>query len=155
MSSIDNALTSAHQRRRGRRALSIFILIVLIAVLGSGAAVYATLRSALAETDGTLQIAGLSARVTVSRDAHGVPTIDAANLDDLFFAQGFVTAQDRLWQMDGMRRFAGGNLAEILGEDLVKHDRKQRILGLRQAAELTLQQFSPEVRSHLRPMLAA
>jgi len=148
MSSIDNALTSAPQRRRGRRALSIFILIILIAVLGLGAAVYATLRSALAETDETLQIAGLSARVTVSRDAHGVPTIDAANLDDLFFAQGFVTAQDRLWQMDGMRRFAGGNLAEILGEDLVKHDRNQRILGLRQAAELTLQQFSPEVRSH-------
>ncbi|MGA2694807.1 MAG: penicillin acylase family protein [Terriglobales bacterium] len=145
---IENALTSTRKHRRWGRAVSIFTLIVLVAALGLGAWVYAIVRSSLAETDGTLQVAGLSARVTVSRDAQGVPTIYAANLDDLFFAQGFITAQDRLWQMDGMRRFAGGNLAEILGEDLVKHDRKQRILGLRQAAELTLQQFSPEVRSH-------
>ena len=53
------------------------------------------------------------------------------SLDDLFFAQGYVTAQDRLWQMDAMRRAAAGELSEILGHDLVKMDREQRILGLR------------------------
>ena len=56
-----------------------------------------------------------SAPVIVRRDAHGVPHIDAATQDDLFVAQGYVTAQDRLWQMDASRRAANGNLAEILG----------------------------------------
>lgn len=53
------------------------------------------------------------------RDGHGVPTIEAANLEDLFVAQGYVTAQDRLWQMDIMRRFAAGETAEILGRLLL------------------------------------
>ncbi len=61
------------------------------------------------------RLSGLSAPVTVTRDSHGVPTIEAATLEDLFFAQGYVTAQDRLWEMDVMRRFAGGELSEVLG----------------------------------------
>src|SRR5947208_1493476 len=60
-------------------------------------------------------IAPLSNSVTVSFDTHGEPHIQAANLDDVLFVQGYVTAQDRLWQMDALRRFAGGSLAEILG----------------------------------------
>ena len=60
-----------------------------------------------------------------------MPTIDAAALEDLFFAQGYVTAQDRLWQMDMMRRFGSGELSEILGNETLKLDREQRILGLR------------------------
>jgi penicillin amidase len=86
--------------------------------------------------------------VTVSRDEHGVPTIDATTFDDLFFAQGYVTAQDRLWQMDIMRRFAAGEISEILGGDFLKHDREQRILGIRVAAQKALQVASPEDRSH-------
>jgi penicillin amidase len=93
-----------------------------------------------------LQISGLSAPVTVTRDGHGVPTIEAATLEDLFFAQGYVTAQDRLWQMDVMRRFGGGELSEILGEDLLKLDREQRILGLRAAAKKSLEISSPRDR---------
>ena len=65
--------------------------------------------------DGDLHLAGLSAPVTVRRDAHGVPHIDAATQEDLFVAQGYVTAQDRLWQMDAFRRNANGELAEIMG----------------------------------------
>jgi len=64
-----------------------------------------------------------------------VPSISAANLDDLLTAQGFVTAQDRLWQMDMLRRHAAGNLAEILGSNLVEHDRTQRTLQIRAAAD--------------------
>ena len=86
-------------------------------VLGAGAWFYSMARSALPQLDGSVKIAGLSAPVTVMRDGHGVPTINAANLDDLFFAQGYVTAQDRLWQMDVMRRYASGESAEILGDD--------------------------------------
>jgi penicillin amidase len=98
--------------------------------------------------DGTLAVPGLSARVTVTRDAHGVPTIDAANLEDLFLAQGYVTAQDRLWQMDSMRRYAAGELSEILGDSFLKHDREQRILGLRVAAHKAIEVASLQDRSH-------
>jgi penicillin amidase len=92
-------------------------------------------RSALPKIDGTVAVAGLSAPVGVTRDGHGVPTIDALTTDDLFFAQGYVTAQDRLFQMDLLRRAAEGELAEIVGDVAVKHDRQQRILGIRAAAE--------------------
>lgn len=60
----------------------------------------------------------------------------------IFFAQGYVTAQDRLWQMDVMRRFGSGELSEILGEDTVKLDREQRILGLRAAAKKAIEMAS-------------
>ena len=97
----------------------------------------------------------LSAPVTVTRDGHGVPTIEAAQSDDLFFAQGYVTAQDRLWQMDVMRRFGSGELSEILGEDTLKLDREQRILGLRAAAKKSLDMASPRDRTFFEAMRAA
>jgi penicillin amidase len=92
-------------------------------------------RAALPMLDGDLHVAGLSAPVTVVRDAHGVPHIDAADQDDLFFAQGYVTAQDRLWQMDAYRRNANGELAEVLGPSLVAHDKLQRVLEFRNTAQ--------------------
>jgi len=123
--------------------------VVGVLILGAGVLGYAyyIAHSALPQLDGQLQVPGLGAPVTVTRDSHGVPTIEAARLDDLFFAQGYVTAQDRLWQMDVMRRFGGGELSEILGEDLLKLDREQRILGLRAAASKALQLASPRDRS--------
>ena len=127
----------------------IFVLIALVlAVLGTVAWFYSMARSALPLLDGTVQIPGLTARVTVTRDAHGVPTIVAAQLDDLFFAQGYVIAQDRLWQMDAMRRFAAGELSEILGADYLEHDREQRILGMRAAARKAIEITSEQDRSH-------
>jgi len=69
---------------------------------------YFMARSALPQLDGSIFAKGLSAPVKVTRDGHGVPAIEAASLEDLFFAQGYVTAQDRLWQMDVMRRFGSG-----------------------------------------------
>jgi penicillin G amidase len=92
-------------------------------------------RSALPQLDGALPVAGVSGPVSVIRDSHGVPTIEAATLDDLFFAQGYVTAQDRLFQMDLMRRAATGEISEIIGVAALKHDRQQRILGIRATAE--------------------
>jgi len=121
------------------------LLIVVAAVVGYG--LFAA-RSALPQLDGQMHLKGLTAPVTVTRDAHGVPTIEAASLQDLFFAQGYVTAQDRLWQMDVMRRFGGGELAEILGEGLVKIDREQRIIGLRAAARKNLGLLPPEDRAN-------
>jgi penicillin amidase len=91
--------------------------------------------SAVPKMDGKVSVPGISSKVRVVRDPHGVPTIEAATLEDLFFAQGYVTAQERLWQMDMMRRAAGGELSEVIGEDTIKMDREERILGLRLAAQ--------------------
>jgi len=120
------------------RVLVWLLLAVLASLAGVAAYAYHVARAALPQLDGRIQLTGLSGGVTVTRDGHGVPTIEAATLDDLFFAQGYVTAQDRLWQMDVMRRFGSGELSEILGKDTLKLDREQRILGLRAAAKKSL-----------------
>ena len=120
------------------RVLGWLPLAVVAILAGVAAYAYHVAQAALPQLDGRIQVSGLSGGVTVTRDGHGVPTIEAATLDDLFFAQGYVTAQDRLWQMDVMRRFGSGELSEILGEDTLKLDREQRILGLRAAAKKSL-----------------
>jgi penicillin amidase len=140
---------STPRRRFGIWKILAFLLVtILILALGGLLWLYSIARSALPQLDGTLQVAGLVAPVTVVRDSHGVPTISAARFDDLFFAQGYVTAQDRLWQMDIMRRFAAGEISEILGGEFVEHDREQRILGLRMAARKSLEVSTPQARSH-------
>jgi penicillin G amidase len=129
------------------RNLTIAFVVVLVLLVAAffSARLWArhAMRDALPQLDGNLAIPGLSAPVTVQRDTHGVPSIKAANLDDLIIAQGFVTAQDRLWQMEALRRHALGTLAEILGASLVPHDRAQRTLQLRAAAERAVAVLDP------------
>jgi penicillin amidase len=120
--------------------------LLALAALGIIAWFYSMARSALPQLDGRLGVSGLGAPVTVARDAHGVPAIAAASLEDLFFAQGYITAQDRLWQMDILRRAAAGDLAEIIGPNLIDHDRQQRVLGLRVAARKAAEVASTEDR---------
>ncbi len=138
----------ASRRSTGLRIFLWLLAILLLTVAAMLAYAYFVARSALPQLDGNLPARGLSAPVKVTRDAHGVPAIEAATLEDLFFAQGYVTAQDRLWQMDVMRRFAAGELSEILGEDTLKIDREQRILGLRAAAKKSLALATPRDRSY-------
>jgi penicillin amidase len=88
-------------------------------------------RASLAQTSGTLTLPGLSAEVEVIRDRWGIPHIYAKTVDDLFMAQGFVMAQDRLWQMEMWRRQAEGRLAEVLGPQAVERDRVARMLKYR------------------------
>ena len=117
--------------------------LLLTILIAAGAAVLwlrSAAKAALPQLDGDIHLAGLSAPVLsapviVRRDAHGVPHIEAATEDDLFVAQGYVTAQDRLWQMDASRRAANGNLAEILGSGLVTNDKTQRVLQIRLTAQ--------------------
>jgi penicillin amidase len=130
------------------RLLPRLALAVLLLLLGAAGYAYYVVHSVLPQLDGTIPLKGLSAPVRVTRDGHGVPTIDANTLEDLFYAQGYVTAQDRLWQMDVMRRFAAGEMAEILGPALVEHDREQRILGLREVARKSVAALSPRDRSY-------
>jgi len=136
---------------RRSTGLRIFLWLLAILLLAAASAVgyaYFIARAALPQLDGNLSVKGLSATVKVTRDGHGVPAIDASTLEDLFSAQGYVTAQDRLWQMDVMRRFGAGELSEILGEGTLKVDREQRILGLRAAAKKSLGMASPRDRSY-------
>jgi penicillin G amidase len=130
-------------REQGRwrlfRILAISALALLAFTCLAGALAILWLRHAmeaqLPVIDGEVRLPGLSAPVRVKRDAHGIPHIRAANMDDLLEAQGFVVAQDRLWQMDMARRFSAGDLAEVLGPDAVEHDRVQRVLQMRPTAE--------------------
>ena len=138
----------APTRRRSPLLRIVLWLLLLVVLVVAGAATYAyyVAESALPQLDGQAQATGLTAPVTVTRDSHGVPTIEAASPEDLFFAQGYVTAQDRLWQMDVMRRFGSGELSEILGYQTLKLDREQRILGLRAAAKKSLAMASARDR---------
>lgn len=148
------ALTGAAPRRGRARVFLRFLLLLagllLVALAGAGLWLYASARAALPQVDGTLRVAGLTAPVTVIRDAQGVPHISAGNLNDLLFAQGYVTAQDRLWQMDMTRRYAGGELSEILGEPFLKLDRRQRVLGLRATAERMVAATPPQERAQVQ-----
>ncbi len=148
MATITTPAVTAPKRRWVLRTVLFVILLFLLAAGGMIGWFYSVARAALPQLDGTLAVRGLSAPVTVTRDAHGIPTIDAASLEDLFFAQGYVTAQDRLWQMDVIRRFAAGEMSELLGPELLKHDREQRILGLRAASKHAEQGLSSRDRGY-------
>jgi penicillin G amidase len=101
------------------------------------------------QVDGELALPGLNAPVRVLRDEHGIPYIFAANTPDLIRAQGFVTAQDRLFQLEGLRAIATGRLAESVGEAGLANDRQIRLLGLRRNAERHAKLLSPEAREFL------
>ena len=137
-----NRISSPHKPRRVKLWLAGFaVLLILLAIATVFGFFYArhwmqsSLHDSLPQVDGQLTVAGLSAPVTVARDAHGVPHITAATVEDLVFAQAYITASDRLWQMDALRRHAAGTLAEVLGSGLVEHDTMQRTLQLRAAAD--------------------
>ena len=105
------------------------------------------MRQSLPQVEGSISLPGLKQSVQVARDASGVPTITAQSMDDLVFAQGYVMAQDRLFQMDLIRRSAAGELAEIFGPALVESDIENRRLGLKQAAEASVAATPAENRA--------
>src|SRR5213076_2227177 len=78
----------------------------------------------------SISIAGLKSSVTIRRDERGIPYIEAANDQDLYFAQGYITASDRLWQMDLLRRTVRGELSEIFGQATLSTDKTHRTFGL-------------------------
>ena len=112
--------------------LVVFVVVVLVAGVGSVA--YLTGR-ALPQTTGTLSVAGLDSAVTVVRDRAGIAHITADTSHDLFMAQGYVHAQERMWQMEVWRHISAGRLSELFGASQVATDSFIRTLGWRQAAE--------------------
>jgi penicillin amidase len=103
-------------------------------------------KSVLAQIDGEIKVAGLKEPVEVLRDKWGVPHIYAKNQDDLFFAQGFVAAQDRLFQLDLWRRVNVGELAEVLGEDAVEADTFARLIRYRGPMDKEWQSYSADTK---------
>jgi penicillin amidase len=108
----------------------------------------------LAQTRGTLRLPGLHAPVEVLRDRWGVPHIYGRGIHDLLFAQGFVHAQDRLWQMEFNRRLVAGRLSEVVGQATAPVDCWMRILGMRRAAEAGLGLLRGDIRAELDAYVA-
>lgn len=104
-------------------------------------------RNALAQIDGVVAVQGLKEPVEVLRDRWGIPHVYAKNSDDLFFAQGFVTAQDRLFQIDLWRRQAVGEMAELLGKQGVEADRFARLLKYRGNLDVEWASYSPDAHA--------
>lgn len=121
--------------RKGRAAviravaLTLLILVLLVCAVGAW-----FIRAPLPRTNGKLNLAGITAPVTIRRDDRGIPHIQASSETDLFFGEGFACAQDRLWQMDLLRRTAEGKLSEVVGPATLKVDRYMRTIGLGAAA---------------------
>jgi penicillin G amidase len=118
--------------RSVRRAL---LSIFLILVIAAGTAIWWFVYRPLPQVDGTIVVHGLHSDVSVERDCWGIPHIRAASAEDMVEAQGYVMAQDRLWQMDLLRRAGRGQLSEIFGPALISIDKKFRTLGFGRAAE--------------------
>ena len=132
---------------RLRRVLAVVLVVVLVAVgLGIASLAWFTGR-ALPQTSGTLQLPGLGRPVTVIRDIAGIAHVRAENIHDLFMAQGFVHAQERMWQMEVWRHISAGRLSELFGESQLDVDRFVRTLGWRQSAERDLGAIAPETRA--------
>ncbi len=102
-------------------ALIVVAAAVVVLCLALLVAHHRVLGIALPKTHGRLALAGLAAPVTVARDRWGVPHIVATSMDDAAFAIGVAHAQDRLWQMEVMRRVATGRISEFVGSDGVEH----------------------------------
>src|SRR5690348_17681832 len=120
------------RRRHGAHVAPIRAALVVLDVL-VGVAVLAAawlVRAPLPKLDGTIDAAGVRSEVTIRRDDRGIPHIEAASAPDLFFGQGFACAQDRLWQMDVLRREAEGDLSQIFGPVALSVDEYYRTIGI-------------------------
>jgi len=131
---------------RTLKLLGAAVAVLLLVALGTA---YALLHASLPQLDGRIREPGLGAAVRVTRDARGVPTIEAANRPDLAFATGFVHAQDRFFQMDLSRRLAAGELSELFGAVAVDQDRRARLFRFRAVAREVVAEASPAQRAVL------
>ncbi|WP_425566589.1 penicillin acylase family protein [Planomonospora alba] len=122
--------------------------LALLGPAGAGAAVWAV-RASFPQVSGTLAVDGLTGRVTVHRDAYGIPHIYADSARDLFLAQGYVHAQDRFFEMDLRRHATAGRLSEMFGAATVDQDKAVRTMGWRRVAEQELPLLDEQTRLHL------
>ena len=131
------------------RALRIIGWLLTIILLICGFGLWWYIYRPLPQVDGTLSLPGLKSEVTVERDIWGVPHIRAGSVNDLVEAQAYVMAQDRLWQMDLLRRVARGQVSEIVGKDAIPLDRQFRTLRFGPAADREFTLLDEEARGTL------
>jgi penicillin amidase len=145
-------------KKVGRFLMRGLIAVVILAlVLGAGGAFYfksylpnTVAKQSFPQIDGEIRVAGLEGPVDVYRDSMGIPHIYAASAHDLFFAQGYVHAQDRFWQMDAWRHIGSGTLSEMFGSAQVETDTFLRTLGWRVTAEAEWEALGPDSRAILQ-----
>src|SRR5579875_4096732 len=125
------------------------LLILLALFVAAGAYFYWQGWRTEPRRDGTLAVAGLGAPATIVRDRRGIAHITAASLHDVYYAEGYAMAQDRLWQMDMMRRLAEGTLAEVFGPVGLATDEQTRTLGLDRIAARETAALAPAARDLL------
>ncbi len=139
-----------------RLALTLLALIglVLLAGLIGGLWARGRVKASLPELEGERRVSGVTAPVTIARDALGIPTIQGASRRDVAFGTGFAHAQDRFFQMDLMRRQSAGELAEVFGPAVLPMDRASRALRLRALADRVWASSPPETREVLEAYAA-
>ncbi len=129
----------------GRSLLALLLLLLL-----GSAGLLLWLRTSLPQTDGEIAIGGLESPVTIARDAKGVPHIRADTLNDAYQAVGFLHAQDRLFQMETMRRAGRGRMAELVGDLALPIDKRMRTFGLGQLVDADVNELEPPARAALQ-----
>ncbi|MEM7552447.1 MAG: penicillin acylase family protein [Bacteroidota bacterium] len=137
------------------RKLHIFLLVVFALIILIGGEGYFYLNSLKPKLSGYKELTGLQQEVDVFFDSLGVPHIYAQNQQDLYKAFGYIHAQDRLWQMELVRRIASGRLSEIFGEELVDTDEYFRTLGVNKYSEKTAQKLLKEDDPKVREAVLA
>ena len=125
------------------RSLAVIAVLLALGLV----ALFFWLRSSVAEYDGEQRLAGLGAEVTILRDENGFAHIFTQTLDDAWAGLGFIHAQDRLWQLETMKRVTQGRLAEIIGEDGLQYDYLVHVLNLGEMARITGERMNAETRT--------
>src|SRR5436189_5334853 len=134
------------RRRRGGIAAAAIALLLIASLVGEGLIL---VYRPLATIDGDFRLLGIDERGEVLRDSYGVPHIYAKTEHDLWYLQGYVTAQDRLFQMDLYRRAGSGRLAEVLGEPALDADKQFRTFGLARVAARELPLLRDDTQKNL------
>ncbi len=132
-----------------KKLLKIATVSLLFVLLGFFLFLFFLFYNSLPKTKGKVSLKGLKAEVEIIRDSWGVPHIFAQNEEDLFFACGYVHAQDRMWQMELSRRAGFGRLSEIFGERTLERDRYLRAIGLKEAVQKDFADLTPELKELL------
>ncbi|MDZ8188816.1 MAG: penicillin acylase family protein [Nostoc sp. ChiSLP02] len=125
----------------------IFLLVLGLLLMGLASNI---VRQSFPQENGTIQLPGLKAEVTVERDKWGIPHIWAANSHDLFMAQGYIHAQDRFWQMDFWRHIGSGRLSEMFGSSQVETDKYLRTMGWARVAQQEIPQINAQMKAYLQ-----
>jgi penicillin amidase len=128
-----------------KNSLRIIVLLLALLVLAVFIVASSLRKGAVPELNGEQQIAGLNGDVRVIRDERGVPHIYATNAHDLYLVTGYISAQERMWQMDLIRRATRGRLSEIFGPDYIETDHFLRLLNMTAKSETVLEKEDPEI----------